>query len=100
MLSNVCRGISIFFKKAETLEPIICQKIEQYKSSGDDIIFTFDPSDYVFSKDDFYQFVTLRKGLLDFPKVYEKQITQLQIMKSFIHSMSLNIPIKMSIESK
>lgn len=65
-----------------------------------DIIFTFDPSDYVFSKDDFYQFVTLRKGLLDFPKVYEKQITQLQIMKSFIHSMSLNIPIKMSIESK
>ena len=65
-----------------------------------DIIFTFDPSDYVFSKDDFYQFVTLRKGFLDFPKVYEKQITQLQIMKSFIHSMSLNIPIKMSIESK
>jgi nicotinamidase/pyrazinamidase len=30
------------FKKAETLEPIICQKIEQYKNSGDDIIFTFD----------------------------------------------------------
>ena len=56
-----------------------------------DIIFTFDPSDYVFSKDDFYQFVTLRKRLLAFPKVYEKQMTQLYVMKSFIHYMGLNI---------
>ena len=52
-----------------------------------DIIFTFEPSDYVFSKDDFYQLVTLRKRLLAFPKVYEKLMTQLQIMKSFIHYM-------------
>lgn len=56
-----------------------------------DIIFTFDPSDYVFSKDDFYQLVTLRKRLLAFPKVYEKQMTQLYVMKSFIHYMGLNI---------
>lgn len=56
-----------------------------------DIIFTFEPSDYVFSKDDFYQLVTLRKRLLAFPKVYEKLMTQLQIMKSFIHYMGLNI---------
>ena len=56
-----------------------------------DIIFTFDPSDYVFSKDEFYQLVTLRKRLLAFPKVYEKQMTQLYVMKSFIHYMGLNI---------
>lgn len=65
-----------------------------------DIIFTFEPSDYIFSKYDFYQLVTLRKRLLAFPKVYEKLMTQLHVMKSFIHYVGLNISNKMNIEAK
>lgn len=44
----------------------------------------FEPKTFTLSEDDFYQLITLRKELLDFPDIYESYIFQLHKIESFL----------------
>lgn len=49
-----------------------------------DNMFVFEPKTFTLSEDDFYQLITLRKELLDFPDIYQSYIFQLHKIESFL----------------
>lgn len=44
----------------------------------------FEPKTFTLSEDDFYQLITLRKELLDFPDIYQSYVLQLNKISSFL----------------